>query len=109
MRCVKSSRDFHVILDLVLQQVVKKKNSPTTRNRGAGERGKYSSYSFLPLGTGWGECSASRPSRAISPGARTPGTHWTGGWESPKAGLDTQGTVKFREKWFKDCEANFLT
>jgi hypothetical protein len=35
-----------------------------------------------------GEWSASRPDRLIR-GERARGTHWTGGWVSPRAGLDT--------------------
>jgi hypothetical protein len=34
-----------------------------------------------------GEWSASRPGR-FTPGERTPGTHWIGGWVDPRAGLD---------------------
>jgi len=34
-----------------------------------------------------GEWSASRPSR-FTPIGRAPGTHWTGGWVGPRAGLD---------------------
>jgi hypothetical protein len=104
----KSSRDFHVILDLVLQQVVKKKTVPPHAIEAQGGRGSIAPTHYY-LGTGQGGCSESRPSRAIAPGARTPGTYWTGGWVGPRVGLDTEGTVKFREKWFKDCDANFLT
>jgi hypothetical protein len=35
-----------------------------------------------------GEWSASYPG-SYTPGERTPGTHWTGGWVGPRAGLDT--------------------
>jgi hypothetical protein len=31
---------------------------------------------------------------AFSPGERTPGTHWTGGWVRPRAGLDTEARGK---------------
>jgi hypothetical protein len=44
----------------------------------------HSSTSALE-GGGW---SASRTSR-LTPGKRTPGTHWVGGWVGPRAGLDT--------------------
>jgi hypothetical protein len=30
----------------------------------------------------------------FTPGERTPGTHWEGGWEGPRAGLDTEATGK---------------
>jgi hypothetical protein len=35
------------------------------------------------------ERSASRLGRALPPG-KDPGTHWTGGWVGPRAGLDTE-------------------
>jgi hypothetical protein len=53
-------------------------------------RGRDSSYSFSILALDGGEWSASRPGRAFTPGERTPGTHCTGGWEGPIAGLDTE-------------------
>jgi hypothetical protein len=31
---------------------------------------------------------------ALSPGERTPGTHCTGGWVGPRAGLDTEARGK---------------
>jgi hypothetical protein len=43
------------------------------------------------VGGGW---SASRSSRFI-PDRRTPGTHWIGGWVSPKDGLDSMEEWKF--------------
>jgi hypothetical protein len=55
-----------------------------------GER-RYSSYSFSTSALdGGGEWSASRPGRSFTPGERTPGTHCTGGWVGPRAGLDTE-------------------
>jgi hypothetical protein len=30
------------------------------------------------------------PRPRFTPGERTPGTHWTGGWVGPRAGLDTE-------------------
>jgi hypothetical protein len=50
----------------------------------------YSSYSFTTSVLGRGEWSASRPGRAFTPGERIPGTHCTGGWVGPRAGLDTE-------------------
>jgi hypothetical protein len=41
-----------------------------------------------------GEWSASRPGRAFTPGERTPGTHCTGDWVGPRAGLDTEDRGK---------------
>jgi hypothetical protein len=59
-----------------------------------GER-RYSSYPFSTSALDRGEWSASRPGRAFIPGERTPGTHCTGGWVGPRAGLDTEarGTI----------------
>jgi hypothetical protein len=48
--------------------------------------GSGSMYTFTSALDG-GEWSASRPGR-ITPGKRTPGTHWIGGWMSTRAGLD---------------------
>jgi hypothetical protein len=59
------------------------KSGPARRHGGAlGER-RYSSYSFLTSALEGGEWSASRPGRALAPG-----THCTGGWVGPRAGLD---------------------
>jgi hypothetical protein len=57
--------------------------------RRLGER-KYSSYSFSTSGLDGGQWSASRPSRALALGERTPGNQCTGGWVVPRAGLDTE-------------------
>jgi hypothetical protein len=59
-----------------------------------GGRGVYSSYSFLTSALDGDEWSASRPGRAFTPGEGTPGTHWTGGWMGPRAGLDTEARGK---------------
>jgi hypothetical protein len=69
-------------------------NSPATRRGGAWGERRYSSYSFSTLALDGGEWSASRPGRAFTPGERTPGTHWTGGWVGPTAGLDTEAGGK---------------
>jgi hypothetical protein len=50
----------------------------------------YSSYSFSTSTLDGGEWSALRPGCAFTPGERTPGTHCTGGWVGPRAGLDTE-------------------
>jgi hypothetical protein len=34
------------------------------------------------------------PRPHFTPGERTPGTHWTGGWVGPRAGLDTEARGK---------------
>jgi hypothetical protein len=50
--------------------------------------GRYSSYSFSTSALDGGEWSASRP------GERTPGTHSTGGWMAPRAGLYKEAREK---------------
>jgi hypothetical protein len=50
---------------------------------------RYSSYSFLTSTLEGGEWSASRSGR-FTPGERAPGTHCTGGWVGPRAGLDAE-------------------
>jgi hypothetical protein len=54
----------------------------------------YSSYSFLTSALDGGEWSASPPGPRFTPGERTPGTHWTGGWVGPRAVLDTEARGK---------------
>jgi hypothetical protein len=44
---------------------------------------------FLTSALAGGEWSASRPGR-FRPGETAPGTHWTGGWVDPRAGLDME-------------------
>jgi hypothetical protein len=66
--------------------------TPWRRLGGGG--GRYSSYSFMTSALDGGEWSASRPGRAFTPGESTPGTHWTGGWVGPRAGLDTEDRGK---------------
>jgi hypothetical protein len=61
---------------------------PATRHGGAWGERRCSSYSFSTSALDGGEWSASRPGRALPPGERTPGTHYTGGWVGPRAGLD---------------------
>jgi hypothetical protein len=74
------------------QCLVVKKKSPATRHDGAWGEKRYSSYSFLTSTLDGGEWSASRP--RFTPGERTPGTHCTGGWVGPRAGLDTEDRGK---------------
>jgi hypothetical protein len=46
------------------------------------------------LGTRWGWVVSVTPRPRFSPGERTPGTHWTGGWVGPRAGLGTEARGK---------------
>jgi hypothetical protein len=50
----------------------------------------YSSYLFTTSALDGREWSASRPGRTLAPGKGAPGTHWTGGWIGPRAGLETE-------------------
>jgi hypothetical protein len=47
---------------------------------------------FLTSALVGGEWSVSRPCR-FTPGKEPPGTHWTGGWEGLRAGLDDEETI----------------
>jgi hypothetical protein len=67
----------------------KVKLSRYTPWRRMGER-RYSSYSYLTSALDGGEWSASRPGRTLPPGKGPPGTHCTGGWVGPRAGLDAK-------------------
>jgi hypothetical protein len=68
--------------------------SPSTRHGCAWGERMHSSYSFTTSALDGGEWSASRPGRALPPGERIPGTHCTGGWVGPRAGLDTEARRK---------------
>jgi hypothetical protein len=72
-------------------QTVKKGKVVPLRSTEAhlGDR-RYSSYSFLTSALEGGEWSASRPGRTLPPGKEPPGTHCTGGWVGPRAGLDAE-------------------
>jgi hypothetical protein len=59
-----------------------------TRHEGAWGERRYSSYSFSTSALDGGEWLASRPRPCFTPGERTPGTHWAGGWVGHRAGLD---------------------
>jgi hypothetical protein len=75
-------------ITLYIQYIyIKVKQSRYTPWRCLRER-RYSSYSFSTSALDGGEWSASRP------WGRTPGTHWTGGWVGPRAGLDTEAAGK---------------
>jgi hypothetical protein len=57
---------------------------PATRHEGAWRERRYSSYSFLTSALDSGQ-------RHAPPWPRfTPGTHCTGGWVGPRAGLDVE-------------------
>jgi hypothetical protein len=49
---------------------------------------------ILDLGTRWGRVVSFTPRPRFSPRERTPGTHCSGGWVGPRAGLDTEDRGK---------------
>jgi hypothetical protein len=67
----------------------KKQSSPATRHGGAWRKRRYSSYSLLTSALD-GVSGQRHAAAALCPGERTPGTHCTGGWLGPRAGLDTE-------------------
>jgi hypothetical protein len=56
------------------------------------------------LGTSWGEFVSVIPRTRLTAGEMTPGTHWTGSWAGPRAGLDTE----LRGKSFRLCRGSNL-
>jgi hypothetical protein len=49
---------------------------------------------FIQLGTRWGWVVSITSQPRFTPGERTPGTHWTGDWVGPRAGLDAEARRK---------------
>jgi hypothetical protein len=91
--CVFESREEVHKKELSVKYIIlysKSKSSPSTRHGGAWGERRYSSYSFTTSALDGGEWSASRLGRALPPGKGPPGTHCTGGWVGPRAGLDTE-------------------
>jgi hypothetical protein len=74
---------------ILLVKVNQSHYTPWRRRR---ER-KYSSYSFLTLALD-GVSGQRHAWPRFTPGERTPGTHYTGGWVGPRAGLDTEARGK---------------
>jgi hypothetical protein len=73
----------------MLHKYLKKQSSPATCRGGIWGERRYSFYSFLTSALDRGEWLASRPGRTL-PRGRTLGTHCTGDWVGPRAGLDTE-------------------
>jgi hypothetical protein len=82
-----------VLSQLTFKKYKVKQSLYTPWRRLRGE--EYSSYSFSTSALDGGERSASRPGRAFTLGERTPGTHCTGGWLGPRAGLDSRNISGF--------------
>jgi hypothetical protein len=64
------------------------KRCPATRHGGTWGERRYSSYSYLTSATRWGWVVSVTPRPRFTPGERSPGTHWIGGWVDPRAALD---------------------
>jgi hypothetical protein len=88
-RTITASAHLKVFPELHSSLQKKKKISPATCHSGAWGQRRYSSYTFLTSVLHGGEWSASRPVRTL-PREKIPGTHCTGGWVGPRAGLDTE-------------------
>jgi hypothetical protein len=71
------------------------KSCPTTRHEGVkGWREEVQLLLILDLGSRWRWVVSVTPRPRFTPGERTPGTHCTGGWVGPRAGLDTEARGK---------------
>jgi hypothetical protein len=66
----------------------------TTRHKGAWVERSYSFYSFSTSALDEEEVLSVTSRPRFSAGASTPGTHCTGGWVGPTAGLDTEARGK---------------
>jgi hypothetical protein len=75
---------------------LKAKAVPVHATKALGGGGGCSSYSFLTSALDGGEWSTSRPGCALASGGKgpLPGTHCTGVWVGPRAGLDTEARGK---------------
>jgi hypothetical protein len=78
---------------MLFQFLLTIKHCPATCHAGAKEERWYSSYSFLTTALYGGEWSPSHSGRSLLQ-KRIPGTHWTGGWVDPRAGLHTEAAGK---------------
>jgi hypothetical protein len=68
------------------------------RHAGTKRERRYSSYSFLDFAVD-GVSGQRHAPAALYPLEITPGTHWTGGWVGPRAGLDTDCTAEIFKLW----------
>jgi hypothetical protein len=60
------------------------------------EERRYSSYSFSTSALDGMSGQRHAPAALLPPGKGPPGTHYTGGWVGPRAGLDTEARGKIR-------------
>jgi hypothetical protein len=61
---------------------------------------------FLTSALNGGELSASRPDR-FTPAERAPGTHWIGGWVTPRTGLDDEMRIEILFVELGNCSPRF--
>jgi hypothetical protein len=87
--CLPTSEDSLPVM-LMLQIVKVSRYTPWMRLGGEEEK----LLLILNLGTRWGWVVSITPRPRFTPGERTPGTHWTGGWVDPRAGLDAESRRK---------------
>jgi hypothetical protein len=82
--------------------LLKLKLSHSTPRRRLGGEETYMPL-ILDLSTRWGWVVSVTPRPRSSPGERTPGTHCTGGWVGPRAGLDTEvrGKIISPQPWIE--------
>jgi hypothetical protein len=85
--CVPILLSIRRHIDCLKEEVKVKVSSYTPWRRTGGER-RYSSCLYLTSATRWGWVVSVTPWPRFTPGERTPGTHWIGGWVGPRAGLD---------------------
>jgi hypothetical protein len=74
--------------------IYKAKQSRYTPWRRFGGERRYSSYSFSTSALDGVNGQHHTPAALLPPGERTPGTHCTGVWVDPRAGLDTEARGK---------------
>jgi hypothetical protein len=73
------------VADSITKILIKTVPLPPCRRQG----GEYS-YSFLTAALDGGWVVSVTPRPRFTPAERIPGTHCTGGWMGPRAGLDTE-------------------
>jgi hypothetical protein len=86
----RKSVGIHVPLNQFRDKITQKKKvkvSRYTQWRRMGKR-RHSSYSYLTSAARWGWVVSVTPRPRFTPGKRTPGTHWIGGWVGLRAGLN---------------------
>jgi hypothetical protein len=88
-----TSIDFNLTILMAVYVKEKGKAVPLHAMEALGGRGGIAP-THLDLGTRWGCVVSVTPRPRFTPGEWTPGTHCTGGWVGPRAGLDTEDRGK---------------